>query len=91
MPLNLHTCDVDAELFIMQDSRILMSGDAQSIRVVYNNLTGKNFEGAALCDYIAFMEWSLGLALLPDQLKLAKACEISSITPPRNLVPLISQ
>jgi len=56
---------------IMMDDIEILRGDRQSIAVIYNNLTGKNFEDKKeYQQYLAGREKALGMKIIPDKLQL---------------------
>lgn len=62
---------------IMQDSYELIRGGETSVRIIFNNLTGRNFQGpqppwrdGTHEDYLAYMEQALGCRIRPDELTI---------------------
>ncbi len=57
---------------IMQDAVELFSGSETGIKVVFNNLTGRNFggDGDKHQQYLAWLSNKVGLAIVPERLRI---------------------
>ena len=57
-------------LIILHDGQELMQGDRRSMTVTFNNLTGKNFQGAEYTNYCAWMCQYTNTEIDPSKLEL---------------------
>ena len=60
----------DELLIILHDGQELMRGDRRSMTVVFNNLTGNNFQGAEYTNYCAWMCEFTNTEIDPSKLEL---------------------
>ena len=57
-------------LIILHDGQELMRGKAEGIRVIFNNLTGKNFQGDDYTNYCTWMCQYTNTEIDPSKLEL---------------------
>lgn len=58
---------------VAQDGQAIVLGDSTSVRVIYNNLTGRNYQARGhRRTYLAYMSGVCGVTIRPEALSLVE-------------------